>query len=843
VTRTGGQKQTSREYLEPLTGKVRERSYATVDLESKAGDTQEPGFTRPFLCGLYDPQAKRESRRYQSFRNEPHLADVDWRERHLRPGGCIDKLMNACLSRRFSGYVFYAHNGGNFDWLHVLPWLAAHEDEFGFEIVPIQTTIQVVRVWRRGDPSPADEEASKRSKKKVDRWEFHDSMRLLSPGMSLAKACATFKVPGKVDHDLARHEDDPSWDEYQKGDCIALAEVMRRYYELVLRLGGSVGITAPSTAMQLFRRQFLGRGEVPERIPRHRHWDECREGEACLGCCHEWIRRGYYGGRTEAFEMRGTSVHYFDVNSSYVASMRENMPIGERVVEHGRIDWRRHSSQGGRYTGFAEVTVEIPESCPIPPLPHVDERTNKLIFPVGRFHGVWSLEELLLLSDPFVGGRIVHVGRVVWFRLLPCFREMVDVLWGYRNPQCPECRPALQAAGSKEACPHYDEGLSALAKLMGNSTYGKFAMKHERTTIVFARADHEDDVCDLCGEATLGTSLCRGCEGSAPAGTEEDCRVWYQKKHADAPYIIPHIASHITALSRVRLWRYMRAASTSLGPPRRASELAVGDVVFPEALGDRPCIVEEILRPRTGVVRLVVRYDDRGAPGQLDPVGDVVHGTVDVRAGAVLVGGGRVMYCDTDSVMCDAVLPTDTVLGAMKDEYPGESLDFECLQPKLYILKRRSVNDDLERRRELLTAALAGDDAYDASTLDRTTERHPMLRKAAPGFKALATKVTMKGFDPVLKTEETYRRLAAGETIDSVPDRKTGGTKPWERLEKVRTLARHEFRRGPAMRSVKKSMRSAYDKRIVRSDGVSTSPVALDEPVGGGLERSDEAAE
>src|SRR4029077_7292564 len=92
-------------------------------------------------------------------------------------------------------------------------------------------------------------------------------------------------------------------------DCRPLSAVMTRFYDLVEnRLGGEVGMTTPSTAMRLFRRRFLGHDGVQEKIPRYRHFPTCEhqsdEGP-CDGCLHDWIRLGYYGGRTEIHAFYG----------------------------------------------------------------------------------------------------------------------------------------------------------------------------------------------------------------------------------------------------------------------------------------------------------------------------------------------------------------------------------------------------------------------------------------------------------------------------------------------------------------------------------------------------------
>ena len=393
-------------FLDAITTTPKRRRFVVVDIESKDGDTQTPGFTRPFLVGLYDP----DEDRYQEFRDLPHLRTRPWEKRHMLPGGCIEQFMNAVLTKEHSGKVIYAHNGGSFDYLFMLAWLRDHRDEFEFEVVPIQSSIQVIRVRRR-EPEEDRRKPTKR-RGKAQRWEFLDSMRLMPMGLDrAAKTFAPELEKGKLPVDLGMHEDDARWSAYLEQDCLLLASVMMRFYEMVEdRLGGQVGITAPSTAMQLFRRKFIGRNGVPERIYRHQHWHEC-DDKRCTGCAHDWIRRGYYGGRTEIFRMRGENLKYYDLNSSYVAAMRKDMPIGDRYVEMGGIDWRRHPSRGGYWGGFAECTVYIPPGCPVPPLPSRAKKTGKLVFQTGRFTGVWSLEELLLLDDPIVGGRIERVTK------------------------------------------------------------------------------------------------------------------------------------------------------------------------------------------------------------------------------------------------------------------------------------------------------------------------------------------------------------------------------------------------------------------------------------------------
>lgn len=151
----------------------------------------------------------------------------------------------------------------------------------------------------------------------------------------------------------------------------------------------------------------------------------------------------------------------------------------------------------------------------------------------------------------------------------------------------------------------------------------------------------------------------------------------------------------------------------------------------------------------------------------------------------VVRAGGRVSYSDTDSIITDVELPSSKELGHLKDEYPGDTLSYRAIQPKVYLIEREGLS-----------------------------------------------KVTMKGFPLVLRRRETLERLEHGEVIRTVPKPNGTGEERWKRLEKIRTLARKGFRGPPEMNPVEKSFRTKYDKRTATTAG-GTKALVLDEPIGG----------
>jgi hypothetical protein len=235
---------------------------------------------------------------------------------------------------------------------------------------------------------------------------------------------------------------------------------------------------------------------------------------------HSFFREAYYGGRVEIFRERIENAAYYDVNSSYPAAMLEPIPVGGVVEVKGQPP---ASVKKGR-VGFARAKVLVPDSIDIPPLPVRDGETGRLIFPTGKLYGTWPTVELDFAEQM---GCKVYYEYSAWIEAKPALAEFVRDMYRYRDKSRPD----------------YDEGLSQVAKIMLNSTYGKFGMASEREKLLYL----ED------GEAPP--------DGARPANTRLDCCAWYVKEETDAAYIIPQIAAHITALARIRLLNYLLAAA------------------------------------------------------------------------------------------------------------------------------------------------------------------------------------------------------------------------------------------------------------------------------------------
>lgn len=487
--------------LEPLRGSVRTKRFLTFDIESKAGEGDEPGFERPFLVGIYDGE------KYYSFRDEHQRGD--WRRRYYWSGGCVDQAMRFLLKKRYRGWLVYGHNAGRFDYLHVLPWLEflGQRHGFMFQVVPVASSIQLLSITRRRS------KASIPGKNRAKSWDLVDSYRLMP--LSLDAAAKAFGLDGKLKHDLRMPEADARWEKYNEQDCRQLYEVMQKFHGYVEgKLGGEVGITAASTAVNLWRRSYLD--HAISRNPE----------------THEFARRAYVGGRCEPFILRGEGLRYYDINSSYPNVMQKDMP-GELIGQfEGPIP--PDILHRDRVVGFVEAEVFVAK-CAIPPLPlHGDGKKlpNKLLFPYGKLRGVWDWAELSYALEH--GARIERVIRSVWYEGDPFFRSFVEGLYPLRDARRED----------------YDAGLSAIAKIILNSCYGKTGQKLTRKKLY------------LWNDPDLP-------ENAYPASTRADddsvdAVYWYAETEVDAPYIMPQTAAHVTALARVE-WHKWAVLAMSLG--------------------------------------------------------------------------------------------------------------------------------------------------------------------------------------------------------------------------------------------------------------------------------------
>ncbi len=253
-------------------------------------------------------------------------------------------------------------------------------------------------------------------------------------------------------------------------------------------------------------------------------------------CLHTFTRAAYAGGRCEVIRERfgywptiaeyaglassDKVMSYGDVNSMYAWAMLGLMPVTLECVRGPTPTSTIDASLAMGLLGFVECTVEIPLGCYLPPLPF--RHNGKLIFPVGRFSGTWTTEELQLL--PMVNGRILSITKSVWFKGQPLFDEYVDFWYKYRHTDG-------------------DPARNAIGKQYLTNLYGKFGMNPEREKLWFFPTDEE------FAEHKL----------TPMRNTPPSMGAYIETTNASPPYVIPHIAAWVTSRSRAKLWRIMHS--------------------------------------------------------------------------------------------------------------------------------------------------------------------------------------------------------------------------------------------------------------------------------------------
>jgi hypothetical protein len=231
--------------------------------------------------------------------------------------------------------------------------------------------------------------------------------------------------------------------DYNINDCLISQQYMYHLQNTLNGLGGNLKITMPSSSLDLFRRKFMHTVFIKERVVLNDNTIE------------EFILKGYYGGRCEAFAIgEFTNVNYYDANSLHPYSMLINDYPLPQSIKIGSCSINEIIN----YMGISECIVECPENMLIPILPF-RKNDNKIIYPVGIFKGVWTHALLSYAIDN--GYKILEViKQYIYKDELPIFHDYINTLYNLRKKYKAEKNPE-----------------EVTIKLCMNSLYGKFAQK------------------------------------------------------------------------------------------------------------------------------------------------------------------------------------------------------------------------------------------------------------------------------------------------------------------------------------------------------------------------------
>jgi hypothetical protein len=381
----------------------------------------------------------------------------------------IEIFLDHLLTKKYRGWTIYAHFGGKYDFRFLIPALV-ESGKYDLKFLERNSKIMSIKVICR---------------KSRMSWKFRDSFFLLP--LSLKELGRNFKIQYMKEEfnveacQTAQDFNTPEAQSYLRSDCLGLYEILEKFSQWGLN-AGVIKQTLPSQAMYIFTTQFL----------KEKLYALSEDQEA-------FVRKTYFGGRTEIFRMSGENLYYYDFNSLYPTVMLEDMPVGQPC-------WVK--SYHPNRIGFYRITANI-SGLKIPPLPVLKD--NKLFFPEGTGEFYTTSAEIELLKK--LNQKFDVLEGIVFDKKAPIFKEYVQYMFNER---------IKHGKGTME---------NLVCKLLANSLYGKFGQKRDNIELIFS--DNPPN-------------------GSKPY--DEAFGLYTIEKPSRSRFILPYLASYITSRARVKLY-------------------------------------------------------------------------------------------------------------------------------------------------------------------------------------------------------------------------------------------------------------------------------------------------
>lgn len=376
----------------------------------------------------------------ETYFSEDHIVVMDsFKERSIKIlSQFIDRLAYF-VKENPSIRTVYFHNFSRFDGIILLKHLVIHDSEY--RIKPIMRNNRVYEI------------AVYLGKKFL--FCIRDSLLILPNSLyTLAKnMCPELGTKGEIAHEEINQSNLLSQKaellEYMKQDILLLGGVMLKAQDIYwtsYKIDILSKLTMSSLSLAIFRTNYLDPAKWHIHIP-NRNEDS-------------FFRRGYYGGHSDVYIPFGENLHYYDVNSLYPFIMKSfPMPLGKPV-------WHSHLQDQDldNLFGFIEAYVECPSTISRPFLPYLCSRTNILLFPTGKFSGVYYSEELKYARQ--IGYKIIPISGYLFEQKnsSPFVDFVTDI---FQNRQ--------------EAKREGNDAMSYVYKILMNSLYGRFGINPKST--------------------------------------------------------------------------------------------------------------------------------------------------------------------------------------------------------------------------------------------------------------------------------------------------------------------------------------------------------------------------
>jgi len=344
---------------------------------------------------------------------------------------------------------------------------------------------------------------------------FADSMNIYPTSVEkIGKLIGLDKLENKKvkGQGLRKENITPEDIEYCKRDCKIVFVALQRIFELT----GAIKLTLPSLAMYDFRKNYL-------------------PGDLQFSELVDEFYDSYYGGRTEAFKIGKVNAKVYDVNSMYPYAMVNTVfPDVKSLKKETQVDTRFLTHCLKYYEGMASVDVIHKDTFfgYLPCRMEVD-KSEKLVFPVGKFSTVVNFNELRYALQ----AGVIEIKKVHYIV--------------YANPaKSPFVEFILD--NYKKRNESKDELNRLIYKLKMNSLYGRFAMRMKMST-----AYYDEIPFQLIQELKEGDKYC---DIQLFNADRNDCYlITENEKFKNSFFSIPTFSSYITSTARVMLLQALTA--------------------------------------------------------------------------------------------------------------------------------------------------------------------------------------------------------------------------------------------------------------------------------------------
>lgn len=373
---------------------------------------------------------------------------------------CIEPFFDHLWERKnyFDGYTFYLHNGGKFDLYCILnEYLLYHNQKWKIErFLEVEGCIVMMSIVSVGGTKST--------------IRFLDSYKLCPislDGLCKSLGTKTQKLVDSVEHhkitdqnyETFMHKVRP----YHRNDCVCLLEAIEKLITSLYedyKMDFTKYMTAPSVAINIFWKHYYDQKNYPL-FKMNKEMDY-------------FVRRGYLGGRTEAYTL-GVIGHswYYDRVSLYP-------DVGRRLLPYGEGEWVEDMSPYldenncllDVFFGWVELYVESVsrpksdyEELPFFGVKYSTKESapKKLIFPliVNPKTTITVFSEALKYAQRNALSYKYKYVRGLRFRAYPIMEKFFEERFQRR----------LEKKSKK------DLAGSMMEKLAMNSAYGKFALR------------------------------------------------------------------------------------------------------------------------------------------------------------------------------------------------------------------------------------------------------------------------------------------------------------------------------------------------------------------------------